>query len=71
MAESVIRHGNHLWARCEDCGKLVKLTGWLRGIHLCLTDKEIAAKRRGQIGSGNPSSDAERADPTSRSGAKE
>lgn len=37
-----IRLGNHLWAHCGDCGKLVKLTGWLRGLHLCLTDEERA-----------------------------
>jgi hypothetical protein len=29
------RLGDHLWARCPDCGKYVKLTGWGRGWHLC------------------------------------
>lgn len=40
----MIQLGNHLWATCADCGKLVKLTGWFRGLHLCLTPEEIAAK---------------------------
>lgn len=44
----MIQLGNHLWAHCADCGRLVKLTGWLRGWHLCLTDEEIAAKRASQ-----------------------
>ena len=30
--------GRHVWARCQDCGKLIKLTGWTRGIHLCTED---------------------------------
>ena len=53
----MIQVGNHLWERCADCGKLVKLTGWLRGIHLCLTDEEIAAKRQwGAQQQGSPAS---------------
>ncbi len=39
------RVGNHLWGTCSDCGKAVKVTGWLRGIHLCLTPDELAVKR--------------------------
>jgi hypothetical protein len=37
--------GNHRWEICTDCGKFVKLTGWLRGVHLCLTPEELALKR--------------------------
>jgi hypothetical protein len=36
--------GSHAWETCSDCGKLVKLTGWLRGLHLCLTDEERQQK---------------------------
>jgi hypothetical protein len=51
----MIQLGNHMWEKCADCGKLVKLTGWLRGIHFCLTPEEIAAKReiQKQPGSGD------------------
>lgn len=44
----MIQLGNHMWDTCCECGKLVKLTGWLRGIHLCLTPEEIAWKRQAQ-----------------------
>jgi hypothetical protein len=64
----MIQLGRHLWATCSDCGKLVKLTGWLRGVHLCLTDEEIAAKRR-QAGSGTQAT-KEHAEATHRSAAQ-
>lgn len=41
----MLKLNGHYWANCSDCGKLVKLTGWLRGIHLCLTQAEIEQKQ--------------------------
>jgi hypothetical protein len=38
----VIQIGNHLWSVCGYCGKLIKLTGWLRSMHLCATEAERA-----------------------------
>jgi hypothetical protein len=32
---TVFRLGDHLHAQCPDCRKLVKLTGWAKGLHLC------------------------------------
>lgn len=37
--------GNHMWGKCDYCCKLVKLTGFWRGLHLCLTDEELAWRR--------------------------
>lgn len=31
----VWRVGKHLWGKCAKCGSLVKITGWLRGHHVC------------------------------------
>lgn len=39
------RIGNHLWGRCGDCGRIVKLTGWTRGVHLCVDEEEISRGR--------------------------
>lgn len=39
--------GNALYGRCEMCAKIVRINKWLFGsFHICLTDEEIAAKRR-------------------------
>ena len=34
----VITVGNHVYALCPKCGRLVKLTGFFKGIHLCTED---------------------------------
>ena len=36
--------GKHLYANCNLCGKLVRVTGWFKGIHLCLSPYEVYAK---------------------------
>lgn len=33
------------YATCKDCGKIVKATGWLRGLHACITPEGIEAMR--------------------------
>jgi len=49
MSDKLIQIGNHLfsvvgastehvWGRCAKCGRLVKLTGWTRGMHVCVLD---------------------------------
>lgn len=30
-----IKVGNHLYQQCADCGRLIKMTGFWKGIHLC------------------------------------
>jgi hypothetical protein len=37
--------GNHVYATCPDCMKLVRLTGFLARWHLCLTEAERAARQ--------------------------
>jgi hypothetical protein len=31
----IFRLGNHLYGVCPDCGRLLKLTGFWKGIHYC------------------------------------
>jgi hypothetical protein len=31
----VVGPRGHLWARCWSCRRLVKRTGWTRGLHWC------------------------------------
>lgn len=38
MADMII--GNHLWRKCFACGKLVKMTGLTRGLHICTPSKD-------------------------------
>lgn len=50
---TTVHAGGHLWSRCADCGKLVRLTKPILGdLHLCLTTCELrghhgATVRRG------------------------
>lgn len=37
--------GKHAYQKCRECGKLVRITGWFAGLHICLSDEEIKAKR--------------------------
>jgi hypothetical protein len=41
--------GKHMWGVCEDCGSLVKLTGWARGHHLCIPDPPPTPRRRSPV----------------------
>lgn len=43
--EAVIIIGKHAYQKCRECGKLVRITGWFAGLHICLSDEEIKAKR--------------------------
>ena len=45
MTNRPIIAGNHIYQRCEVCGKLVRMTGLFAGLHFCLTDEEIAKAR--------------------------
>ena len=45
--------GNHVYEECGYCRKLVRITGWFAGVHICLLpeerrqiDLERAAARR-------------------------
>lgn len=38
--------GKHLYAVCQDCLKVVRLTGFFARWHLCLTPEELAMKHR-------------------------
>jgi hypothetical protein len=34
--------GNHIYERCGYCRKLVRMTGWFAGVHICLTEEDRA-----------------------------
>jgi len=35
VRDNMIRAGKHLYAVCKDCGKLVRMTGFFGGWHIC------------------------------------
>ena len=48
MTDAPIVVGNHLYGRCRDCDKFVRLTGIFARWHFCLSPEELAIKRAGQ-----------------------
>jgi hypothetical protein len=41
--------GNHIYERCGYCRKLVRMTGWFAGVHVCLLPEERAAIDRRRL----------------------
>lgn len=41
--------GNKAYKQCPDCLKLVRITGFLAGWHLCLTPEELARKSQARV----------------------